>query len=239
MTQTIADTPLAITDRLFFARADATIDRDAAAHITAGALTDADDGELFLEYRESESISLDDGRIRSAGFDTTLGFGLRAVAGEAAAYAHAGELSEAALRRAATTVGAVAHGHSGVVAEAPRASNARLYSDANPLTGMDFATRTAVLAEIDAYARGRDGRVKQVIASLSGEWQAVQIIRADQILTGALEVVEDAGSRVRKTVAGPVIQASAVLHGLKVGIDYLRGRTGDKAGMATDDELFI
>ena len=64
----------------------------------------SDDGELFLEYRESEPISLDDGRIRSAGFDTALGFGLRAVAGEATGYAHAGEMSEAALRRAAATV---------------------------------------------------------------------------------------------------------------------------------------
>jgi TldD protein len=54
-----------------------------------------------------------------------------------------------------------------------------LYSDANPLSGMDFGKRTGVLAEIDAYARGKDSRVKQVMASLAGEWQAVQIIRAD------------------------------------------------------------
>ena len=59
-----------------------------------------DDGELFLEYSQSESVALDDGRIKSAAFDTTQGFGLRAVAGEAAGYAHASELSEAAIRRA-------------------------------------------------------------------------------------------------------------------------------------------
>jgi TldD protein len=175
----VSDTALAVTDRLFFDRAEATLDRDAAARITGSALERADDGELFLEYRESEQISLDDGRIRSAGFDTALGFGLRAVAGEAAGYAHAGELSEDALKRAAATVGAVAEGHQGVSAEPPRATNARLYSDANPLTGSDFGQRTAVLAEIDAYARSRDPRVKQVMASLSGEWQAVQIVRAD------------------------------------------------------------
>ena len=74
-------TPLAETDKLFFERADATLDRAAAEHVLGEALAASDDGELFLEYRESESISLDDGRIRSAGFDTTLGFGLRAVAG--------------------------------------------------------------------------------------------------------------------------------------------------------------
>jgi TldD protein len=172
-------TALSVTDELFFARAGATLGLDAAERLTRGALEGADDGELFLEYRESESIGLDDGRIRAAGFDTALGFGLRAVAGEAAGYAHAGELTEDALKRAASTVSAVSAGHSGVAAQPPTGTNRRLYTDANPLSGMDFAKRTGVLAEIDAYARGKDTRVKQVMASLAGEWQAVQIIRAD------------------------------------------------------------
>ena len=172
-------TPLAETDKLFFERADATLDRAAAEHVVGEALAASDDGELYLEYRESESISLDDGRIRSAGFDTALGFGLRAVAGEATGYAHAGELSESALRRAAASVAAVASGHSGTAAEPPRATNARLYSDANPLGAADFPARTALLSEIDTYARGKDTRVKQVMASITGEWQAVQIMRAD------------------------------------------------------------
>ena len=170
---------LSTTDRLFFERADAALDRAAAERAVGTALARTDDGELFLEYRESEHISLDDGRIRSAGFDTTLGFGLRAVAGEATGYAHAGELSDAALERAAASVAAVASGYSGVFAEPPRATNARLYTDDNPLTAVDFPARTALLGEIDAYARGKDARVKQVMASLGGEWQAVQILRPD------------------------------------------------------------
>lgn len=172
-------TPLAATDRLFFERADAELDRAGAERHIASALANADDGELFLEYRESESISLDDGRIRSAGFDTTLGFGLRAVAGDATGFAHAGELSDAALGRAAASVGAIAAGHSGVASEPPRPTNSRLYSDVNPLSAMDFSARTDVLGEIDAFARGRDPRVVQVMASISGEWQAVQILCAD------------------------------------------------------------
>jgi len=169
------DTPLAVTDRLFFAE----LDREAAMRVAQDALTGADDGELFLEYRESESVSLDDGRIRAASFDATRGFGLRAVAGEAAGYAHAGEFSEAALKRAAETVAAVRQGHSGTLDVGPRPTNARLYEDANPLSGLDFAAKTKLLAEMDAFARGRDPRVKQVMASLAGEWQAVQILRPD------------------------------------------------------------
>jgi TldD protein len=166
---------LAATDRLFFA----TLDRAAAERQVAAAAAGAEDGELFLEHRESEAISLEDGRIRSASFDATRGFGLRSVAGEAAGYAHAAELSEAALARAAETVKAVAAGRSGSLDVAPRATNAQLYAEMNPLNAMDFAAKTALLQAIDAYARARDPRVKQVMASITGEWQAVQILRPD------------------------------------------------------------
>ena len=171
--------PLAVTDQLFFDRPGAALDRDAANRILGRALASAEDGELFLEYRESEHLALDDGRIRSAGFDSALGFGLRALAGETAFFAHAGELSEPALERAAATVSALPAPPERNVSEGPRSSNARLYTDANPLTGMEFAARTRLLSELDAYARARDPLVRQVMASLSGEWQAVQIMRAD------------------------------------------------------------
>jgi len=167
--------PLDATARLFFRELDA----DEARRITADALRGAEDGELFLEYRESEGLTLEDGRIRSASFDTTRGFGLRAVRGAAAAYAHAGEVSAPALRRAAAAVRDLPGGAAARLAEPPRATNARLYDAANPLHTLDVAARTAILAGIDAYARARDPRVVQVMASLFGEWQAVRIIRAD------------------------------------------------------------
>ena len=167
---------LAVTDELFFERTGMEPRRVEA--IVAEALSGMDDGELFLEYSQSESLALDDGRIKSASFDTTQGFGLRAVAGEAAGYAHASDLSEPAIRRAAATVRAVAHGYAGVMAGPPPGTNRSLYTDQNPL-GIDLGAKTRLLAEIDAYARSRDPRVKQVMASLSGMWQAVQIIRAD------------------------------------------------------------
>jgi TldD protein len=172
-------TAISATDKLFFERSDAALSQAVASRIVEQALAGSDDGELFLEYREGEQISLDDGRIRAAGFDTSLGFGLRAVAGEATGFAHAGEISEAALRRAAASVAAIKDGHSGKAAEPPRATNSRLYSDDNPLGLMEFSARTSLLMEIDAYARAKDSRVVQVMASISGEWQAVQIMRAD------------------------------------------------------------
>jgi TldD protein len=168
---------LAVTDDLFFARTG--MDAGRVERLVGEALSGMDDGELFFEYSQSESVALDDGRIKSASFDTTQGFGLRAVAGEAAGYAHASELSEAAIRRAATAVRAVASGYHGALAEPPSGTNRALYTDLNPLGMVDLAVKTRLLTEIDAYARARDPRVKQVMASLSGVWQAVQIMRPD------------------------------------------------------------
>jgi TldD protein len=170
-------TDLAVTNELFFERTG--MDQGRVEALIAEALAGMDDGELFLEYSQSESLALDDGRIKSASFDTTQGFGLRAVAGEASGYAHASDLSEAAIRRAAATVRAVASGYSGVMAGPPLGTNRSLYTDVNPLGLVDLGAKTRLLAEIDAYARSRDPRVRQVMASLSGVWQAVQIVRAD------------------------------------------------------------
>lgn len=155
----------------------AGLDPDRVETIVGSALSGADDGELFLEYRQSESLSFDDGRLKAAATDTAQGFGLRAVTGEATAYAHASELSEAAIGRAAETVSQVARGHGGVLAEAPMGTNQRLYGPDNPLQAPGFGDKVALLAEIDAYARARDPRVSQVSASLGASWQVVEILR--------------------------------------------------------------
>ena len=106
--------------------------------IVASTINGADDGELFLEYREVEALVFDNGRLKTANFNTDRGFGLRAVAGEAVGYAHAGELSEAALLRAADAVSSVKSGHSGVLAAAPAGTNRKLYGEDNPITEPAF-----------------------------------------------------------------------------------------------------
>ncbi len=167
---------LSKTDEIFFQRGGLGLAR--VGQVVDDALHGADDGELFLEYRQSESLAFDDGRLKNASFDSTQGFGLRAIAGEAHGYAHASDISEDAIRRAAATVSAVSNGYGGTLAAPPAASNAALYTDANPLALTAFGDKVDLLKEIDAYARARDPRVKQVTASLAGSWQAVQILRA-------------------------------------------------------------
>ncbi|HSE78538.1 MAG TPA: metalloprotease TldD [Alphaproteobacteria bacterium] len=167
---------LAQSEAIFFTQAG--LDRAKLERQVDAALAGVDDGELYLEHRQSESLVFDDGKLKSASFDATQGFGLRAVAGEAVAYAHSTELSHAAIARAAETVAAVRTGRSGALAAPPQGTNRHLYGDLSPLSSMPFAEKAKLLAEIDAYARNKDPRVRQVSISLSGEWQAVQIVRA-------------------------------------------------------------
>jgi TldD protein len=215
-------TDLAKTDQLFFEKTG--MDRDRINGIVDDALKETDDGELFLEYRQSESLSYDDGRLRSASFNTTQGFGLRAIADEAVGYSHASELSEAAIKRAAETVTAVHTGYSGNAAEAPQGTNLSLYTDINPLGEVSFERKVALLAEIDAYARAKDPRVAQVSASISGEWQAVQILRAGG------ERVADIRPLVRVNVS--IVAADG--DRMETGSSGTGGRTGYTAYIEPD-----
>jgi TldD protein len=157
----------------------AGLDRNAARRRLAHGLEGADDGELFLEYRQSEMLVFDNGRLKQATFDTAQGFGLRAVKDEAVGYAHASDLSESALARAADAVRAVKGGYSGRYAEPPARTNVRLYGDENPLGEPSFETKARLLETIDAYVRAKDPRVRQVSVSFAASWQAVEILRGD------------------------------------------------------------
>ncbi|HYF22582.1 MAG TPA: metalloprotease TldD [Caulobacteraceae bacterium] len=157
----------------------AEVGRERALAVLGEALAGADDGELFLEHAESESLVFDDGRLKSAAYDATEGFGLRVVAGERAGYAHANEISEPALKRAADSAALAKRGYEGVSAEGPRATNQKLYGEDDPLAAPDFSAKIELLREIDDYLRSKDPRVVQVSASLAGERRAVEILRGD------------------------------------------------------------
>lgn len=165
-----------MTDSFFFSRTD--LDRNQSQKILDDALNGADDGELYFEYAQSEAFVFDDNRLKTASFNVDQGFGLRAVCDEATGFAHASELSPEALKRAAGAVQAVKSGTGGSAAQGPARTNAKLYPDDNPLGAMEFEEKTKLLADINEYARSKDSRVRQVSCSLSGEWSAVEIMRA-------------------------------------------------------------
>ena len=157
----------------------AGLDGGKVRQLIASGLEGADDGELFLEYCQSEVLVFDNNRLKQATYDTAQGFGLRAVKDEAVGYAHASDVSEAALSRAAEAVRAVKGGHSGKYSEPPARTNRKLYGDDNPLGEPGFEAKVKLLETIDAYARAKDPRVRQVTASIAATWQVVEILRAD------------------------------------------------------------
>ncbi len=155
------------------------LDEAATLATLRAATAGADDGELFLERRRGESIVLDDGRIRNASYDASQGFGLRAVRGEVAGYAHSTEITETALRRASETARLAVGTGGGTMAPVPKGTNTRLYSDADPMLDATFPIKIDLLKEIDAYARALDPRVVQVSAAFGASLQEIEILRPE------------------------------------------------------------
>src|SRR5471030_2765567 len=151
---------LATADSLFFggsSKRGGALDPRKTKKMVDEALAGCDDGELFLEYVQSEGLSFDDGKLKSASYDTTQGFGLRAVSGDVTGFVHASALDEQALKRAASTVKHVRADKSGTSDESPRGTNQLLYADDNPIDGEAFEKKVKLLEEIDRSEERRVG----------------------------------------------------------------------------------
>jgi TldD protein len=155
-----------------------SLDPDSARQLAAKHLTRCDDGELYLQYSASEAFGFDDGRLKTADYHTSSGFGLRGVTGETTAFAHANEISEAAIERAASTL-KLLDPATGVSAAPPMRTNQAMYGADDPLSLIPFADKVALCEQIDAAARARDPRVAQVSVSLAASWSVIDIVRAD------------------------------------------------------------
>ncbi len=178
---------------MFFDNTD--LDASITQNLVNNALTGMDDGELYMEFCQSEAFSFDDNRLKSASFDTTQGFGLRGVVGESTGYAHANEISQAAIKRATESVQAVRSGTSGEMSLSPVRTNKQLYTDESPIGGIAFGEKVKLLENINEYARAQDNRVRQVSCSVIGSWQAVEIIRSGG------EIIRDIRPLVRLNVS--------------------------------------
>jgi TldD protein len=168
---------VSIDPRRFLYR-DGALDPDEAKRLAARHLSACDDGELYLQYSASESFVFDDGRLKNADFNTASGFGLRGVTGETTAFAHANEISRAAIERAAGTL-TLLDPAKGAPAAPPARTNQAMYGTDDPLATIPFARKVALCQQIDAAARARDPRVAQVSVTLAASWSVIDIVRAD------------------------------------------------------------
>ena len=97
-------------------------------------------------------------------------------------------------------------------------------------------------ADITRMARSQVQRVDRVVGEMM-ERLRLQLIHVDQILTGAMETVEETGSRLRQSILGPVVKASALVHGIQTGIEFFRNsrRKGvdSRIEQQQDEGMFI
>jgi TldD protein len=156
-------------------------DRDAALKVLQSAMVGADDGEIFLEKRESEALVFDDGRLKSANYGADQGFGLRIVCGETTGFANSASFDTQAIVRAGEAASLAKDGkviHL-TLSPSPARSNHSYYTPRDPLAEMDFAQKVELLQSINAYARQSHANIAQVSASVICERRQIAILRAD------------------------------------------------------------
>ena len=200
-----------------------SLDPDGGRRLAARHLAAHDDGELYLQYSASEAFGFDDGRLKTADYHSSSGFGLRGVSGETTAFAHANEISEAAIERAATTLKLLDPAR-GVPPPPPRRTNQAMYGADDPLSLVPFADKVALCERIDAAARARDPRVAQVSVSLAASWSVVDIVRGDGFVASDVRPLVRLGVQIMAESNG---RRETGYHG--IGGRYLYGQLFDEA----------
>jgi TldD protein len=173
---------------------------------------DIDYADLYFQYSRSESWSLEEGIVKSGSFNIDQGVGVRAVSGDKTAFAYSDDISLPALQSAAAATRAIARtGTGGATHVARRSSGRQLYLPHDPIASLDAPRKVALLERLESFARARDPRVKQVMASLSGEYEVVLVTRADGVTAAdirplvrvSLQVIaEEDGRREQGTAGG-------------------------------------
>ena len=159
----------------FFEKTDLT--RKDAENIISETLNKCDDGELYLEDSKSESILLDDNKIKSSSYSSDLGFGFRAISGEIVAYSHSNEISKDSLNQSSKNLQSTLKSSKGTYNYEIPKTNKNFYNDINPIEEKDLNSKLEVLNKVNDYLRSKDSNVKQVTSSFSGEQKSIEIIR--------------------------------------------------------------
>ena len=160
----------------FFEKSD--ISRNQAENIVSDTLSKCDDGELYLENSKSESILLDDNKIKNSSYSSDLGFGFRAISDEIVAYSHSNEISKNSLKQSSENLKSTLKSTKGSYNHSIPKSNKNYYENINPIEQKTLNEKIKLLNEVNKYIRSKDNNVKQVTANFLGEQKSVEIIRS-------------------------------------------------------------
>ena len=172
----------------FFDKTD--LSRKDAESIVSETLNNCDDGELYLENSKSETIVLDDNKIKSSSYSSDLGYGLRAITGEIVAYSHSNDISKNSLRQSANNLQSTLKSKKGTYNHSISKTNEKFYSDVNPIEEKSLNSKLELLKEVNNYVRSKGAIVQQVTANFAGEHKAIEIIRSGgEVLTDARPLI--------------------------------------------------
>ena len=149
-----------------------------AENIISDTLQKCDDGELYLENSKSESILLDDNKIKNSSYSSDLGFGLRAISDEIVAYSHSNEISKNSLKQSSENLKETLKSVKGTYNHSIPKSNKKYYENINPIEQKSLNEKIEILNKVNNYLRSTDSNVKQVTANFLGEQKSLEIIRS-------------------------------------------------------------
>ena len=145
----------------FFEKSD--LSRSDAENIVSETLQKCDDGELYLENSKSESILLDDNKIKNSSYSSDLGFGFRAVSGEIVAYSHSNEISKNSLKKSSENLMSTLKSAKGTYNKSIPKSNNKYYENINPIEQKTLNEKIEILNKVNKYLRSKDNNIKQTM----------------------------------------------------------------------------
>ena len=160
----------------FFDKSD--LIRNDVDKIVSDTLKNCDDGELYFEESKSESILLDDNKIKSSNYSSDLGFGFRAISKDVVAYSHSNEISKDSLKNSSENLKSTLKSVKGTYNHAIPRTNNKFYDDINPIDQKTLKSKLEILNNVNDFLRQKDISVKQVTASFAGEQKSIEIIRS-------------------------------------------------------------
>ncbi len=155
------------------------LDISTASSIVSNTLNKCDDGELYLEDSKSESIILDDNKIKSSSYKSDLGYGLRAITGDVVAYSHSSDLSKKSLNESSKNLKSTLLSSNGTYNFEIKKTNKKYYSEQDPIESKNFKSKIEILNQVNDYVRNKNNSVRQVTATLLGEHRSIEILRSD------------------------------------------------------------
>ncbi len=173
----------------------------------------ADYADLYFEFRTVQSLSLEDGIVKTAGQDVSQGVGVRVVAGDKTGYAHSDDVTVDSLRLATRTAQAIAHesGETRAVAVHQERPRHDLYALRQSPLETPVTDKVDLLNRIDIAARRFDPRIKNVLASIGVEQKLVLIVSSTGLVVGDVQplvrlnvtcIAEEGGARQQGSYGG-------------------------------------